>query len=131
MGGHRRRDHAHDVPDRARGRRPCPAARRRGLTGDLRATSHALYAEHVALGGRLIDFSGWELPVQYAGIVEEHRQVRTAAGLFDPSHMGEVWPRRPGRRRCAGPCAGVRPTDARARPCPVLAHVRRGWRHHR
>jgi len=50
----------------------------------------------VALGGRLIDFSGWELPVQYAGIVEEHRQVRTAAGLFDLSHMGEVWLDGPG-----------------------------------
>ncbi len=50
-----------------------------------------LYHEHVALGGRLIDFSGWELPVQYTGIVDEHRQVRTSAGLFDLSHMGEVW----------------------------------------
>ncbi len=49
-----------------------------------------LYHEHVALGGRLIDFSGWELPVQYTGIVEEHRHVRSAAGLFDLSHMGEV-----------------------------------------
>jgi aminomethyltransferase len=45
----------------------------------------------VALGGRLIDFSGWELPVQYVGIVDEHRQVRASAGLFDLSHMGEVW----------------------------------------
>jgi len=57
-----------------------------------------LYAEHVSLGGRLIDFSGWELPVQYRGIVEEHRQVRSAAGLFDLSHMGEVW--------VGGPAAG-------------------------
>jgi aminomethyltransferase len=55
-----------------------------------------LHAEHVALGGRLIDFSGWELPVQYRGIVEEHRQVRSAAGLFDLSHMGEVWIDGPG-----------------------------------
>ncbi len=55
-----------------------------------------LHAEHVALGGRLIDFSGWELPVQYTGIVEEHRQVRTSAGLFDLSHMGEVWLTGPG-----------------------------------
>src|SRR5262245_48181313 len=55
-----------------------------------------LYAEHVALGGRLIDFSGWELPVQYTGIVEEHRAVRGSAGLFDLSHMGEVWLDGPG-----------------------------------
>jgi aminomethyltransferase len=57
-------------------------------TGEPRRTP--LYAEHVALGGRIIDFSGWELPVQYAGIVEEHRAVRASAGLFDLSHMGEV-----------------------------------------
>jgi aminomethyltransferase len=50
----------------------------------------------VALGGRIIDFSGWELPVQYAGIVEEHRAVRESAGLFDLSHMGEVWADGPG-----------------------------------
>lgn len=49
-----------------------------------------LYHEHVALGGRLIDFAGWEMPVQYSGIVEEHHQVRTSAGLFDLSHMGEI-----------------------------------------
>lgn len=55
-----------------------------------------LFDEHVALGGRLIDFSGWELPVQYAGIVDEHRQVRRSAGLFDLSHMGEVWLSGPG-----------------------------------
>ncbi len=55
-----------------------------------------LHAEHVALGGRLIDFSGWELPVQYTGIVEEHRAVRASAGLFDLSHMGEVWVEGPG-----------------------------------
>ncbi len=49
-----------------------------------------LYAFHVAHGGRLVDFAGWEMPVQYKSILEEHRAVRTAAGLFDVSHMGEV-----------------------------------------
>jgi aminomethyltransferase len=49
-----------------------------------------LYARHAALGARLVEFGGWEMPVQYAGIVEEHRAVRTGAGLFDVSHMGEV-----------------------------------------
>ena len=62
--------------------------------GAIRRTP--LHAEHVALGGRLIDFSGWELPVQYTGIVEEHRAVRGSAGLFDLSHMGEVWVDGPG-----------------------------------
>ena len=48
-----------------------------------------LYEQHVALGARLVEFGGWEMPVQYSGIMEEHRAVRTHAGLFDVSHMGE------------------------------------------
>lgn len=54
----------------------------------LRRTS--LHAEHVALGGRIVPFAGWEMPVQYTGIVDEHQAVRTAAGIFDVSHMGEL-----------------------------------------
>ncbi|MDD2765177.1 MAG: glycine cleavage system aminomethyltransferase GcvT [Opitutaceae bacterium] len=45
---------------------------------------------HVAHGARMVDFAGWEMPVQYRSILEEHRAVRRAAGLFDVSHMGEV-----------------------------------------
>lgn len=48
-----------------------------------------LYEAHRKLGGRLIEFGGWEMPVQYSGIVDEHKAVRRAAGLFDISHMGE------------------------------------------
>ena len=48
-----------------------------------------LYAEHVAAGARMVPFGGWEMPVQYTGIIEEHRTTRSAAGLFDVSHMGE------------------------------------------
>jgi aminomethyltransferase len=50
----------------------------------------ALFEEHQRMGGRLIDFGGWELPVQYTGLLDEHTTCRTAAGLFDVSHMGEV-----------------------------------------
>ena len=50
----------------------------------------ALFPAHQKLGARLIDFSGWEMPVQYTSIVEEHLAVRNAAGIFDISHMGEV-----------------------------------------
>ena len=57
-------------------------------SGPLKQTP--LYAEHKKLGARLVPFAGWEMPIQYAGIVEEHRAVRTAAGLFDVSHMGEL-----------------------------------------
>lgn len=48
------------------------------------------YAVHVRAGARMIPFGGWEMPVQYSGIVEEHRTVRRAVGLFDVSHMGRV-----------------------------------------
>ena len=51
----------------------------------------ALVDRHRALGGRLVDFAGWQMPVQYSGILEEHRAVRRRVGLFDLSHMGEVW----------------------------------------
>ncbi len=49
-----------------------------------------LYEKHIDLGARVVDFAGWWLPVQYAGILEEHRSVRERAGLFDVSHMGEI-----------------------------------------
>jgi aminomethyltransferase len=49
-----------------------------------------LYEKHLELKGKVIDFGGWALPVEYQGIISEHEAVRTAAGLFDVSHMGEV-----------------------------------------
>src|SRR4051794_21897861 len=49
-----------------------------------------LYDRHVALGARLVPFAGWEMPVQYAGVIPEHRAVRNDTGAFDVSHMGEV-----------------------------------------
>ncbi len=48
-----------------------------------------LYEQHLALGARIVEFGGWEMPVQYSSILDEHRAVRTHAGLFDVSHMGE------------------------------------------
>jgi aminomethyltransferase len=49
-----------------------------------------LYEEHVALGARMVPFAGWEMPVQYTGIVEEHAAVRSKAGVFDVCHMAEL-----------------------------------------
>ena len=49
-----------------------------------------LHDRHVALGARMVPYAGWEMPVQYASIIDEHRTVRGAVGLFDLSHMGEV-----------------------------------------
>src|SRR5207253_11320155 len=51
----------------------------------------SLYDWHVAHGARMVDFAGWDMPVQYTTIIEEHQAVRTAAGLFDISHMGRLW----------------------------------------
>ena len=51
----------------------------------------ALYEQHVALGARLVPFAGWEMPIQYRGIVEETRAARERAGLFDVSHMGRLF----------------------------------------
>ena len=77
-----------------------------------------LYECHREAGARMVDFAGWEMPVQYAGVIDEHRAVRTAAGLFDVSHMGEV------RVRGAGAEAFLQrltPNDV-ARLVPGRAH---------
>ena len=55
----------------------------------------ALYQRHVAAGARFTPFGGWEMPVRYGSIIEEHVAVRTDVGLFDLSHMGELHVRGP------------------------------------
>ena len=50
-----------------------------------------LHDKHVALGAKMVDFAGWHMPVQYTSIIEEHKNVRENIGLFDVSHMGEVF----------------------------------------
>jgi aminomethyltransferase len=54
-----------------------------------------LYDRHVAAGARMVPFAGWEMPVEYGGVIEEHRAVRSAAGAFDVSHMGQLEVRGP------------------------------------
>src|SRR5215470_1012961 len=54
----------------------------------LRATP--LNSVHRSLGAKMVDFGGWDMPVQYSGIIDEHNTVRTSVGLFDVSHMGEI-----------------------------------------
>src|SRR6266481_7563298 len=49
-----------------------------------------LHDRHVALGARMVPFAGWEMPVQYEGVIQEHRAVRNDAGVFDVSHMGDL-----------------------------------------
>ena len=55
-----------------------------------------LDAEHRALGGRMVDFAGWDMPIRYGSVLDEHRACRTGAVVFDVSHMGSVWVRGPG-----------------------------------
>jgi len=58
------------------------------LSGSLKKTP--LNARHRSLGARMVEFGGWDMPVEYSGIADEHLAVRTRAGLFDVSHMGEI-----------------------------------------
>jgi glycine cleavage system T protein (aminomethyltransferase) len=55
-----------------------------------------LYDQHVRAGAKLVDFAGWEMPVQYAGVIEEHMAVRGSCGIFDVSHMGQIETSGPG-----------------------------------
>jgi aminomethyltransferase len=75
-----------------------------GAAGDPRHPNNPLrrtplYECHLEQGARMVPFAGWEMPVQYAGVIDEHRAVRGAAGLFDVSHMGEVGVRGAGAER--------------------------------
>jgi aminomethyltransferase len=63
------------------------------LTTTLRKT--ALYSVHKSLGAKMVDFGGWDMPVEYGSLIREHMAVRTAVGLFDVSHMGEIEVRGP------------------------------------
>src|SRR5213082_1045541 len=75
---------------------PQPIRRRRRLGGILHRCPMQtllrtpLYDRHVALGARLVPFAGWEMPVQYEGVIPEHLAVRNDCGVFDVSHMGEL-----------------------------------------
>ncbi len=55
---------------------------------DLRRTP--LFDRHAEAGAKLVPFAGWEMPVQYGGVRGEHRATRSAAGVFDVSHMGQI-----------------------------------------
>ncbi len=83
--------------------------------GALKRTS--LYQTHKSLGGRLVPFAGWEMPVQYTGVKEEHLATRQAAGLFDVSHMGvyEVLGRDAAAfldTVCGNDCGGLNPGES-------------------
>jgi aminomethyltransferase len=80
-----------------------------------------LYECHLEAGGRMVGFAGWEMPVQYAGVIDEHRAVRTAAGLFDVSHMGEIRVRGAGSRTAEAFLQRLTPNDV-SKLAPGRAH---------
>ncbi len=71
-----------------------------------------LYDRHVAAGARVVPFAGWEMPVQYEGIIPEHLAVRSAAGLFDVSHMGQLELRGEGATSSASGCCPTTSTGS-------------------
>ncbi len=78
----------------------------------------ALHPVHVAMGAKMVEFGGWHMPVAYSLIRDEHRATRTAAGLFDLSHMGRFFVRGPARARfveraCTNEVADMKPGEAR------------------
>jgi aminomethyltransferase len=60
------------------------------MSSDAPLRSTPLNPVHCALGAKMVDFGGWDMPVQYSGIIDEHNTVRNAVGIFDVSHMGEI-----------------------------------------
>ena len=70
----------------------------------------ALYDEHKKAGASFTDFGGWQMPLKYTSELAEHHAVRNAAGLFDLSHMGEIW--------VTGPDAGASWTTPWPASCP-------------
>src|SRR4051794_16221566 len=63
-----------------------------------------MHDRHLALGARMAEFGGWEMPIQYAGVVEEHLAVREAVGVFDVSHLGNAQVRGPGAKDFVNSC---------------------------
>jgi aminomethyltransferase len=87
----------------ARGKSGTPTPTAASLPASLRRMSSAatlrrtpLFERHVQAGAKLVDFAGWEMPVQYQGVIAEHMAVREACGIFDVSHMGEIETSGPG-----------------------------------
>ena len=84
-----------------------------------------LHDRHLAAGARMVPFAGWEMPVQYEGVIPEHRAVREHAGIFDVSHMGQLEVRGPARARVPSDDALERPEPDRHGPGAVHAASRR------
>ena len=92
------------------------------MTDEPRSTP--LVERHEALGARMVDFAGWRMPIQYTGIIDEHRAVRERAGLFDLCHMGELFVDGPDAGDALAARRHHRPAHPRRRPRPLLDDLR-------
>ena len=84
---------------------------------DSDVKSTPLAAKHIELGARMVPFSGWNMPVQYTGILDEHKAVREACGIFDISHMGQF--------TVSGPNAAAWLNSMLTNDIPIYRYVRR------
>ena len=91
----------------------------------------ALYEEHKKLGASFTDFGGWQMPLKYSSELAEHHAVRKSAGLFDLSHMGEVWVTGPDAAAFLDYALVGKISAMADRQGQVLADLQRGRRHHR
>lgn len=90
-------DAAPDVPDATGPDGGAAAGAAAGADGEAAGVRRSpLHATHVALAATLVDYAGWRMPLRYSSELAEHRAVREAAGIFDLSHMGEIWVSGPG-----------------------------------
>ena len=60
------------------------------MVNDSKLKTTPLYSMHQDLGGKLVPFAGWNMPIQFKGVIQEHQCVREGVGIFDVSHMGEI-----------------------------------------
>src|SRR5207248_3664456 len=96
----RQKGHRHGHSGAARRKRRCQRSSGQIYRAGELMTAPALkrtplYDVHRASGAKMVDFGGWDMPVQYSGVVDEHNTVRNAVGVFDVSHMGEIEVRGP------------------------------------
>ena len=82
-----------------------------------------LYEAHLAAGARMVPFAGFEMPVSYAGLIEEHTAVRERVGLFDVSHMGEFIVSGPDTMNSPMWLTSKRPTRSRTAVCSSISPV--------
>ena len=95
----------------------------------MKTTAFTKY--HIAAGAKMAEFAGYNMPIEFTGINDEHMTVRNGAGVFDVSHMGEIWVKGPEGRGAAAAHHHQRRRKALRRQGAVFLHAERPGRHRR